>query len=447
MKYFFYLLYFLYIYINCSNLIKFSFKRVFYKKLSKENLIDLLPINRIDIDLKIGSNKQIVPMSIKINKHISSIVGTTTKNLFSNNIKKYDEKKSNTYKCIDNNLDYSTIFIGYKSCDNIYINNKLFPFNFILTEEKEDNDVIKESGILGLGMELISYNNEENSLNNNNNNNNEIKSFINQLLDNNIINKPIFSLKYISKNEGELIIGDFPNQNKNDSLKMTIDVSKSNGDDKWNIKMDNLFYGKNILFDNIGTFIVDFEIETGVIVTGNLFKVYIKEKFFNKYIKKNICKEMTINFDIYTYYYFECNDNVNIKEHNELIFNSKELGFNFNLNSNDLFYEFKGKYYYLIFFISEYSSNWLFGMPFFNKYQTVFDLTPKEEKIGFYTNINNFNNNKVLPLYIKILLFFCLIIIVFLFYIIYYKLKGQRKIRANELEENIFYKLNNNNNI
>ena len=440
------------IYINCSNLIKLPFKRVFYEKLTKENIINLLPINRIDVDLMIGSNKQIIPLSIKINKYISTLVGSTTKNLFSNNIKIFNEKNSKTYKRYDNNLDYSSIFIGYKSCDNIYINNKMFLFDFILVDKKEDDDIIKESGILGLGMELIPYDNlEEESYYNNgniniNSENKEIKSIIAQLIENKIINKPIFSIKYTSKNKGELIIGDFPYPNNNNLLKMMLDISKSNNDDKWNMKMDNIFYGKNILFDNIGTFIVDLEIETGVMVTGILFKEYIEKEYFNKYIEKKICKEMTINFELYTYIYFECNDNININEHDELIFNSKELGFNFRLNYNDLFYKFNGKFYYLIFFINKHSSNWIFGLPFFNKYQTVFDLASNEEKIGFYIdNINNFNdkNNSIL-INMKIILFVCLLVIGFLFYIIYFKLRGQRKIRANELEENIFYKINNN---
>ena len=96
--------------------------------------------------------------------------------------------------------------------------------------------------------------------------------------------------------------------------------------------------------------------------------------------------------------------------------------------------EFNGKYYFLIVF-KNFKYKWIFGEPFFKKYQVTFD---KNKKIfGFYTKKQyHFNFTSTLIIIILIILLF--ITILLLIYFIRISLK-KRKIRANELEEQFEY--------
>ena len=66
-------------------------------------------------------------------------------------------------------------------------------------------------------------------------------------------------------------------------------------------------------------------------------------------------------------------------------------------------------------------------------YQIIFDLD--REIVGFYKNIKNPRNN-----YLKIIIFVILVCIIGILLFKYYKIvKKNRKVRANELEENFDY--------
>ena len=107
---------------------------------------------------------------------------------------------------------------------------------------------------------------------------------------------------------------------------------------------------------------------------------------------------------------------------------------NFTLNYNDLFYKFENKYYFLIvFYQNKRNYNWIFGSPFFKKYQMIFD---KDKKIiSIYEKDDNHNIS-----FAYIIIFILIVIIIFLvFYIVFYLFKNKRKLRANEIDENFEY--------
>ena len=92
--------------------------------------------------------------------------------------------------------------------------------------------------------------------------------------------------------------------------------------------------------------------------------------------------------------------------------------------------------YFLILFPTILTYEWKLGLPFFRKYDFVFDMDKKF--IGFYIGKSGFTLN------LWIILFLVLIIIIIIMgFIIYFLLnKKPRKIRVNELDEQYEYLTN-----
>ena len=96
-------------------------------------------------------------------------------------------------------------------------------------------------------------------------------------------------------------------------------------------------------------------------------------------------------------------------------------------------------------------SGWVFGSIFLKKYQLIFNEDLKT--IGYYKSFNNYyenndiisNNNKFFYLVILLIFIFAFIFIYFGMIIQKKYFSKNRKIRANELEENFSYESNFNN--
>ena len=116
------------------------------------------------------------------------------------------------------------------------------------------------------------------------------------------------------------------------------------------------------------------------------------------------------------------------------------MSYNFSLVAKDLFTIIPDnkRLLFNIEFNNE-TENWEFGKPFFKKYHLVFDSDSK--LIKYYINSNSeINQNNINDG--KIFMFFILTVIIFFFGILLGKLlfnKYNRKIRANELEDNYSY--------
>ena len=116
-------------------------------------------------------------------------------------------------------------------------------------------------------------------------------------------------------------------------------------------------------------------------------------------------------------------------------FHLKNSNLVFEFNYNDLFDEYHNKIYFLVAFTK--ATNWRIGKQFFKKYTVVFNQDKRT--IGFYKNSKN-NVNFSLKLILLIILG---IIIIFLLINIKYKkslnLFKSKRIKANELEDDISY--------
>ena len=179
----------------------------------------------------------------------------------------------------------------------------------------------------------------------------------------------------------------------------------------------------------------------------------IKKIFFNKYIDNKECileKNKKPPYSGY-YYHFICyiedtkkRDNF-LKSFPPLIFYQKEINYNFTMDYNDLFTIIPdGKRILFNVEFNNGSQKWELGKPFFKKYQFIFDIDTKLIKFYIDSNNSEVSNNKN---YNKNIIIFILIIIVFFIGILFGRLlcnKYNRKIRANELEDNYSYNPKNN---
>jgi len=201
-----------------------------------------------------------------------------------------------------------------------------------------------------------------------------------------------------------------------------------------------------------------FRIEESFITGSDKYLNYIENNFFRKYIDENICKKEFRNKINYNNFvtYFICN--IENKERRKeffdefpsLILYQKEMNYNFTLDANDLFTIFpdNNRILFNIDFIYNYKK-WIIGKPFFKKYQLIFNsdtnlisyyIQPK-----YFVNDNEINNKEEKGLQIFIIIL--LIILAFGLGIIIGRTlcsKFNRKIRANELENNYKYIINEN---
>ncbi len=319
----------------------------------------------------------------------------------------FNYKLSNTYKINDNeNIIYlfSTQYFvnGIDSIESINLNNSLKEnLSFILVNKKDLN---KDLNIKNCNFGLQLGDNDYN--------------IIMQLKEKNITNSNIFSFNYNENDDNGYLIIDKINNNENMNVIQT--------SSKWKINFDNIQinnYSLSKIFE------VELSIEfNGILGTKEYLKI-INTTFFNK----NKCSFNKNN--VYNYFYYICEKNINLKLFPKLIFYLKNINYNFEFTYNELFKEINNKYYFLIIFHSNILiKKWIFGEIFFKKYKLFFDY---DNKIILFEKKIKKNKIKFKLTYLIIILLICIILILLKF-IIKLLLK-HRKIKAYELEENFDY--------
>ena len=254
-----------------------------------QNVLLNLIHNDIYIDLAIGTPiQQKIKSFLKLEEYPFFIQGKDIPK------SEYDQTKSSTYK----SELYPNVFLdgeeeikwGYVSNETIEIQNKsnkilMEKFDFILVTET----ITESPSNLGLMIQ-----NQYTSIPDIN--------FIVQLKKQNIINYYGFVINYTSyeKGEGELIIGGPPHlydPKYNDSYYITENAIAKPKYMMYGLEFDSIYYGNNTT--NIGgsmqcKFLSDF----GLIVGSIKYYEVILEKFFNEYLKNNICYKNNIKISI-----------------------------------------------------------------------------------------------------------------------------------------------------
>lgn len=400
-----------YLIINISSFIKFHFN--IEKNLSLDIITQLIESNMTG-NLKIGNPAQNIITEISFDDFSFYIFNEQENSSYSF----YNNKTSSSLKINDNENKGFEDLIGKKSEEKFYFVNEknkekeVNNLNFILSDRRTYKKIYPS------GIGCLIRTKHENDIN-----------FFYELKSRNIIKNKTFTLFFSNINEGEMIIGNYPHE-YNSSYNMRNFVYSI-------MRYTYMIDTTSTTFSNLITYNQSIDTDFDIEFDANLYGIFvhfnyldfIKEKFFDEYIKLNKCYYNKTK----KYKYFICDNDINISKFQSLIFISKVMNISFILNYNDLFYKYENKYIFLGFVDNSLQGTWRMGRIFLKKYLTVFDLDRKI--IGFYQDVKIEKKD-----YIKliiIIIFFC--IILFLLFTYYNIVKKKRKIRANELEENFDY--------
>ena len=270
--------------------------------------------------------------------------------------------------------------------------------------------------------------------------------------------KYIISYEFENNNNGNFIFGDeLYNYKKNAYHESQYVTDQSS-------EHHQIFYNYVYLIDNNkkttnitqGTY-SKFDYNFGLIIAIEKFKKAIDDNFFNSLMSSDICKSENISFNNSIFTVYSCEEKTFVNKINsfpKIVFNKKDIGkdfiFDFELDYNDLFIKANSRYYFLIIFKEKYNLNtWIFGQPFYKKYNFTIDLDAN--LVGFYNPNREIietdeNNNPIkkgeeeeddkdkikIILIIVALAVFVIGLAVGMFFL-GRKLRNDRKKRANEL--------------
>ena len=403
------------------------------------NYMELLLKNQLYSEIKIGTPEQTIYLSITTEEESFSILSKLINDKF------YSHNESST------SINTETLLSFYHEK---YKSGRVFKDKFYFQKNEKKNriplDNISFNYIYELSKEYISK--EEEFLINNNISGSiglqipkiisSNSNILNSLINIKAINKNIWSLVYTKgkDNQGYLILGENLKQYKE-------------GGKRTNAYLNGIysywyFYFSDIYTDRVKLNqerIGEYAPHLGIIIGSNEYKIYVKNYFFKNLRERNLCiiKNITYNRKIYSYY--ECDKGININNFKPLIFSHQELSYNFTLDKNDLFFDYKNKKYFLCIFLEKdldatyYDThNWILGSPFTKKYSFSFDGSSKV--IYFYEEKNeNISNGKVSGFVWFIIFVFGIVTSTLVIYLILKIIYRPKRIIANELEDSFNY--------
>ncbi len=384
--------------------------------------------NQMKAYIKIGSPEISIPLIIKLRQYPLQI--TSINSNIRKKIPLFDEEKSSSYKKLSStpikliyDNDYKEGFISVDSFSyGTYgkEESKINKIEFFLIKNLTKNI----SGILGLNILDDKIN---------------CCGFLKQLFNQKKIEESIFYFNLSNNNnsdyKGELIIGEYPHSidSKNypeKNYKTIISSSSKN----FEIFFENFTFGDYVYFEK--ETIAELKIESDLFFGSFHFGNFLNNKYFNHY---KDCEKIIVLKNYFSFVCLSENAKNNFKDIN---FKLKDHKFSFYLTKEDVFKEYNGKYYLLIYFNELNTYNWSFGKNFFIKYMLVFN--PEKKEIGFYSNNDAFSF-----LWIFIILLFVSIGYLILLLMLN-MLKKPKENSSNELKDDydyIVYKYYNHDNV
>ena len=428
---------------NTTKYLSLDFYTLYYNKENESNYINSTYQSYINININIGSNDQLIPMQLHLDKYPTYLIH---QKFFKNkNITTYNNKTSQTYKHLhslnfyENEFSYASISEDTIKLDK---NNIISNFMFCYAIRMNKNKYISPGNI---GFELtprIKYPDY-------------YYNFIDQLKINNLISDYGITFKYTSKEKGKLIIGpdiDLINKKYSNKIKIRVDaLGYKTGKLKWGFQLKSVKI--NDIFLNYGC-MTYFTLDTEYILGSADYTQIIMENYFNEYIFNNKCVLNKIKHKIY-FKSVKCEKNIDINKFPKLIFNLFDTDLEIYFTYEDLF-ELKGDFYYFKIMLdyktssSKKSNTWNFGRMFLRKY--LITLNKSSKTISFYNvenkieenekdniNVYSSNNNKIIIILIVVL------IIVFIFLVftirkcIMQQIKITNKNRKNVIINEMYY--------
>jgi hypothetical protein len=372
--------------------------------------------NRIYTTLKIGTPSQEIKVQIKMLQFSLCVRNNTI----------YKYNTSSTYKKNGNefsayNADYYRAIPSNESIIIRNVDEVLNDIKFMLTtNSKYDLD-----GILGLQIHENNYLTYGHGL-------------INQLKLKKLINNEVFFFNYDStKDEGELIIGEYPHlldkfgDKYHKNQLETTNIHMPTFDILYNVLFRSVYWdGKEIETSAIGKI----NIEDGYIIGSKSYEEAVY-KFFQPHIVNKKCKSQEVNV-LYTTYICDEYENLNISSFPNLIFYNSDTNYNLTITYKDLFVKKGEKIYFMIVFDKKgYNAQWTLGSIVLRKNMIVFDMDKR--LIGFYDPNNaKYKKEKLnTSLYIIFITIAGIIIIALIGFILYkfvWKKKGKKAYELND---------------
>ena len=402
-----------YIYLQT---ITIPFKRMISPDTTESDFYSNIAHNRIYTTLKIGTPSQEIKVQIKMLQFSLCVRNNTI----------YKYNTSSTYKKNGNefsayNADY---YRAIPSNESIIIRNDdevLNDIKFMLTtNSKYDLD-----GILGLQIHENNYLTYGHGL-------------INQLKLKKLINNEVFFFNYDStKDEGELIIGEYPHlldkfgDKYHKNQLETTNIHMPTFDILYNVLFRSVYWdGKEIETSAIGKI----NIEDGYIIGSKSYEEAVY-KFFQPHIINKKCKSQEVNV-LYATYICDEYENLNISSFPNLIFYNSDTNYNLTITYKDLFVKKGEKIYFMIVFDKKgYNAQWTLGSIVLRNNMIVFDMDKR--LIGFYDPNNaKYKKEKLnTSLYIIFITIAGIIIIALIGFILYkfvWKKKGKKAYELND---------------
>ena len=412
-----YILYVLNFFILCNCTIKFHFTKKYHPSNINETFdyINYLNNNSLITDLLIGTPLQKIPVSIRYDLQSFYLTKPSSQGLF-------NSEKSETFSSNFSIREFpEEIEKGYIANDNI---NLILKMDNTLKENiipditffyiTEPNATILDLGSIGLYYKEYSFYKNLN--------------FLLQMKKKKLIDNYAITYQFTSETEGDIYIGNYPHE-YNESYYDSLDFYHfKTGYSGWTSFFDKISYGNEVKFQEDYFYL---NMSLGGII-GNKFLINRFEKlFFRNKRNEGKCKNKTNN----NYVFYFCDSDVDISDFKNLSFYSKEMNFTFVLTYKDLFEVINGKKFCKLIFNQEMGTKWILGQPFLKKYINTFDQD--KQLFGIYKKTKDKQIFFDLYIFIVIIL---VIVIGILSYVLYkYINKKHRRIRINELDNNIDY--------
>ena len=431
-------------------------------------------VNRINFENKRYTSTELINLLFEKEFYIPIQLGSQKQNYFG--LLSLDDHHPILSASNCNSIDFVEVYSEEFSFFNTTlidenINNNTETSELILVKDSTNTTNEEMCLSIGLGVAHRAFINPE------------PPQFIDDLRKKRMIKGTHFTFKFIDQYNGLLIIGQKPHEYENDSIKyyennytQAYTHSLTSFFRLWAVGMKEIYFynstkdkvivtknnnGINILYD------------FGFIIGNNQYKKLIYDSYFENLINNQICElelsEKTIyNTSTYfvntngSYYMFICNKekmNKFIKDFPSLYLANVEYNYTFELTYKDLFMEIYSNYYFMILFPdntearSEFQK-WYLGLPFLRQFQFV--LNVNDATIGFYKDKTfkyeeSYNeieqNQEKSKVWIYVLQISIVIALVGLGVYIGMLLKKQRKKRANELKDDDYDYIEEDNNM
>ena len=274
--------------------------------------------------------------------------------------------------------------------------------------------------------------------------------------ENKILNFPNIINKYIIDNfDGLIILGNFSNEYEPDNYDKNNYISTLSVEREKALKWDLIFNKIYCTYKEEISIIKDIHAEISInsdyIVSTKEYFEKLIFPFFSNFLEKQICKVNEIKKKFYIYEVISCNKDLftskNTKQFPTIYFHHRIFNYTFEITYKELFKEINNNIYFLILKnIGTFNEDiWKLGKIFLNKYHFSFNQDSKT--IIFYnmkSNDNSTNSKEKEKFNLNLIwIIFCIICLIIGIYLGTKIIKQNRKIRANELQDEYDYKSEN----